>query len=388
MDKQLYGIANINIIIKKVISEINIGKSGIFEIADRLRDDFERKKIELEEVKNLIKKVIVEVDELEALDKKMRNLLANASRKTNEDTESKLKEIYEEALDIRVKFITKKNEEKDLIKKRDSLERTIKSYMNSIEEANNAVNQINIALGYLEGDILKEFKDIEDSGILLGIKILENQEMERRRIAREIHDGPAQYIANTMIRIDLCKMILQKDLNSGLKELDDLKLNVKMALKEVRGVLCDLKPMHLEELGLNDSIKEMANEISRECNININLNMMPIVVEIEEIIQVAVYRLTQEILNNVKKHSKATKVIIRVESGSKYIMLMIKDDGVGFNIDNVLKKSKQTRNKYGLIGILDRVNQLQGEISLNSSENEGTTYKIKLPINRKVRKNE
>lgn len=381
MNTQRETFTSINLIIEKVISEINSGKSRVFEIVDRLRDEFERKRIELENVKYRIEKIIVEVDELQALDKRMRVILANASKEFNSASEKIIRSTYEEALEVRVRFVTKQNEEKELRKQRDELERSLKEYLESIHDADNIVNQINIALGYLEGNIAQEVEGAEaDSQMQVGIKILESQERERKRIAREIHDGPAQYIANAMLRIDLCKMIVQRDLQEGLNELDDLKKNVKMALREVRGVLFDLRPISLEQLGLDDALREMANLISEENGIDVDISTQSMEREIEHILEIAVYRLAQEILNNIKKHSKATKVIIRVEYGTDYVYFMINDNGIGFDIKEAIENAKRKGTSYGLIGIFDRVNQLQGKIGIESSPDEGTTYKIKLPV--------
>lgn len=385
MDNSEEQINSVSMITKKVIDEINSGKNQIFKIVDNLRDEFEKKKEELYEVKREIEKVIQEVDELESLDKKMRLNLADSSKIDGEKLGNIIEKAYEDALEVRVKYITKQNEEKNLRRRRESLEQSLKSYLKNIEDADNTVNQINIALGYLEGD-MSEVE--EDSQMTIGIKILESQERERRRIAREVHDGPAQYIANTMMRIDFCKMLVQKDLEQGLKELDDLKSNVRKALKEVRGILFDLRPLSLEERGLSEAIKDMANEISIECKIPVNITLNTMEYEIEHIIEIAVYRIIQEILNNIKKHSKASEAEIRIDCGREYINFIVKDNGIGFDLKETMAKSKEKGTSYGLIGIFDRITQLQGSIDIKSEANKGTTYKIKLPKNREVYKNE
>ena len=176
-------------------------------------------------------------------------------------------------------------------------------------------------------------------------------------------------------------MVLKKDFEEGLKELEDLKESVKVALKEVR-------PMSLDDLGLNQTIQQTVNAISKDSNIDINMSLKPIKTEIEPIIQVAVYRIIQEIFNNIKKHSRAKHVNIRMDFGEKYLMLIISDDGVGFNVEETLKRVKTKGASYGLIGILDRVKQLQGDINIESSQGRGTTYAVKLPISKEVIKDE
>ncbi|BCZ45575.1 signal transduction histidine-protein kinase/phosphatase DegS [Clostridium gelidum] len=379
----------INKIINNIIGAIGSSRGEILNIVDNIRKDKENLKLEIEKVRADVARVIDEVDELEKQDKASRKRLAKVSANFNKYSESDIKEAYERAEDIRVKFYIKKNEEKLLREKRDSLELALKKTMVNIENGEKIINQISIAMGYLEGDIFSALEGTDkNSEMFIGIKILEAQESERKRIARDIHDGPAQHMANVVMKVDICTMVLKKDFEEGLKELEDLKGSVKVALREVRSIIFDLRPMSLDDLGLIQTIQQTVNSISEESNINIKVKLKPIKTEIESIIQVAVYRIIQEIFNNIRKHSKAKNAEVRMDFGVKYLMLIITDDGVGFNVEETLKRVRTKGTSYGLIGIFDRVNQLQGEIEIKSSKKTGTTYTVKLPINREVIKDE
>jgi two-component system, NarL family, sensor histidine kinase DegS len=378
-----------NKIIKNTIGKIGSSREQILNIVDNIRKDHESLKLQLGKVRNDITRVIDEVDELEKQDKAERRRLVEVSSNFDKYTESDIKEAYERASDIRVKFHTKKSEEKSLRERRDSLEISLKKTMVNIEDGEKIINQISIAMGYLEGDILTALEGADkNSEMFIGIKILEAQENERKRIARDIHDGPAQHMANVIMKVDICNMVIQKDLEEGLKELADLKESVKVALKEVRGIIFDLRPMSLDDLGLGETIKQTVNAISQKSNIDIKLKLKPINAEIEHIIQVAVYRIIQEIFNNIRKHSKAKHVEVKLDFGTKYLILIITDDGIGFNVEETLQRVKTQGASYGLIGIFDRVKQLQGEIKIKSAQGAGTTYTVNLPINREVIKNE
>lgn len=379
MESKLEILNSVKSILNGVIDEINIGKSKIFNIADRMRDEIEEKKKELREIKQNLLLVIEEVDILERLDKNMRLRLVEESKKIKTE-EKDFQKFYEEALDLRVKYITKQNQEKDLIIRRDNLERNLINYKKNIEEADVAVNQINVALGYLQGKLLndvdEENKNIETS---LAIKVLENQEQDRKRIARDIHDGPTQFLANAMMRIDFCKIVLEKDLCKGLKELDDVKVNVKMALKEVRGIIYDLRPSSLEELGLYDAIKEMAKNITDENNMNLKLVLEGDLSDFQKIRQTTVYRIVQEILNNIKRHSKAKNINIRLVYLNGVMCINVEDDGQGFKFDETIKKIKKDGNRFGLLGLLERITQFQGRFKIDSLEGMGTKYIITIP---------
>jgi two-component system sensor histidine kinase DegS len=329
------------------------------------------------------------VDNLEKQDKLMRKELADVSQNFSKYSEFDIKSAYEKASDIRISFFSKQNEEKNLKERRNRLEVSLKNIEKNIGSGEKIINQISIALGYLEGNMLSILESADkNTEMFMGIKILEAQENERKRIARDIHDGPAQHMANIVMKVDICKMLIQKDLNDGLKELDGLKENVKIALKEVRGIIFDLRPMSLDDLGLNQTIQETVKSITQESDIEIELKLKTVKSEIEPIIQVAVYRIIQEIFNNIKKHSNAKHAKVKLDFGTKYLILIISDDGVGFNVEDTLKRVKTKGSSYGLIGIFDRVNQLQGEISIKSSQEKGTVYNLKLPINREVIKDE
>lgn len=379
----------INKIIKKIIEELDSSREQIFEIIDSIRTEHENLSLELSKIIENIHRTINEVDILEKQDKAIRLKLAEVSSNFNYYKENDIKAAYEKASDSRIRLITKKNEEKSLKERRYSLELSLKRLAKNIESAEKIINQIGIALGYLEGDIFSVLEDEDkNSEMLIGIKILEAQENERKRIARDIHDGPAQHIASIMLNIDVCKRLLKANLEEGLSELESLKNSVKLALKEVRGIIFDLRPSSLEELGLNLTLQETVKRITDASDIDVIFKLKPISTEIELIIQIAVYRIVQEIFNNIKKHSKAKHVEVKLDFGTKYLILIISDDGVGFNVEETLAKVRIKGTSYGIIGILDRVNQLQGEFQIKSSENTGTTYHIKLPINREVIKNE
>ena len=382
-------IGHINDIIKKIIQQISNSREQILEIVDNVRTEYENLKAELSVIRGSIDKVINEVDALEVQDKVMRRKLVEVSKKFDSYAEEEIKSVYEKASDIRVKFIMKENEEKQLRERRDTLELVLKKSIKNIDNSEKIVNQISIAMAYLEGDILSVLEGVDkNSEMFIGIKILEAQENERKRISRDIHDGPAQHIANIIMKADICNKIIQKDLSEGLKELSDLKESVKVALKEVRSIIFDLRPMTLDDLGLNKTIEQTVKSVSEDFNMEIKLKLKPMESEVESIIQVAVFRIIQEIFNNIKKHSKAKHVEVKLDFGTKYLRLIISDDGIGFDVEETLKRVKTKGTSYGLIGILDRVNQLQGQIHIESSNGAGSVYNVVLPVNREVIRDE
>lgn len=378
-------IRNVNQIFDNVIVSIDESRDQILDIVDDARKEYEKLKEELDTVKEEIELAIKRVDSLEMKDKIARNALANVSRDFKNNTEADIKAAYDKATEIRIAQMAAKNEEKSIRDKRNRIEISIKNALKNIKNAEQVVHQVAIAASYLKGEIMNAIEEANyGSDMMMGVRILEAQENERTRISRDIHDGPAQRVANIVMKADLCEKIAKKDLNKGLVELSGLKVAARDALKEVRDIIFNLRPMALDDLGLNKTIEMNAKSTFDGTDIKIEYHLSKMNAAVEGIIQVAIFRVTQEILNNIRKHANASKVYITIDYGTKYLRITIGDDGIGFDSEKTIQRVKSEKKSYGLIGMIERVEQLQGEISIDSEVGVGTVFTIKLPINREV----
>lgn len=388
MGSKEINMGDVQDIMSKIIQAIDDSRDQLLDIVETAREEYDLLKVELENLKRDIDRVIAEVDRLTLKDKMVRKHLADVSKAFKTHTEEDIKRAYEKAADVRIELESYKKEEALLKTRRSMLETSLKRSMKNIQNAENVVHQVTIAVTYLKGEILSAIEDMGAESMILGVKILEAQENERKRISRDIHDGPAQQIASIVMKADFCERIIRNDFEKGMSELAELKEATKKALKEVRDIIQDLRPMSLDDIGLNETVETYAISFGKENQINVKTRIRKMVSPVESIIQVAVFRLVQEILNNVKKHSKASQVNIELEYGSVYLRLMIMDDGIGFNVEEKLRALKLKHTSFGLLGLYERVNQLRGSIEIISEEGEGTTFIIKLPINREVIFNE
>ena len=331
-------------------------------------------------MENKIDELISEIKKLEYADKNMRKKLAEASMNFQEDEEV-VKKIYDDALDVRVDYLTKQKEEKRLLNKKEALEKNLESNATNIDEADSALEQVSVVINYLQGDISNNIEMVEENNkIAYAIRFVEAQEKEKNRISREIHDGPAQYLASSLMRIDFCKMLLTKNLDEGLVELEDLKTNLKKTLKEVRNIIFDLKPPFLNGVTLVAALEDLMEAFQEECNTEIKMRIRDNDIILDYIVEVAVYRIIQEILSNVKKHAEAEKVDVKLELTKENVHINIKDNGKGFDINALFKNLRNSSKSYGITGIYDRVEELGGTIKVNTEINKGTEYKIKLPV--------
>lgn len=371
-------------IMSEIIETIDTSKNKLLDIVENAREEYELLSKELNEIKIEMDDVIAEVDRLTIKDRLVRNHLAEVSKAFNSHSELDIKKAYEKATAVQVDLISAEKEEQMLRRRRTTLEISLKRSLKNIKNAEHVVQQVTVAVTYLKGEILSTIDEAGNEEMFYGLKLLEAQENERTRISRDLHDGPAQFIASVVMKAELCEKIAHKDMDKGLLELAELKQLSRKALKEVRDIIHDLRPMSLDDLGLPQAIEAFVFEAVKETEIKAQVKSGKPLIEIEPIVKVAVYRLVQELMNNVIKHSAAKHVMVTLEFGTQYLRITVSDNGIGFNIESTIESLRHTKKSYGLLGIYERVGQLKGKVKYHSVPYEGTTVTIQLPVNREV----
>lgn len=316
----------------------------------------------------------------------MRKKLVTVSKDFKNYTENDIREVYEKASEVRALYYLKQEEEKNLRIRRTDMEQSLMKARYILNTAEKLINQVGVAMNYLSSDMdsLSDSSEGDEASVLLGIKILEAQEEERRRLSRDIHDGPAQSIANIVLKAEICKTLMDKDVKQGLAELESLKKSVRETLMEIRKIIYDLRPMSIDDLGLIPTLRRFGHEFSESNGIEVTVETNKMTEGIEKIMQIAVFRLSQEIFNNIRKHAKAQNVQLVLKFGTKYLSLEINDDGMGFDYEATYRKAKEEQVSFGLVGIVERVKQLHGDIRYQSEIGNGTRIYIEIPINREV----
>jgi two-component system sensor histidine kinase DegS len=272
------------------------------------------------------------------------------------------------------------NQEKQLRAERTELERQYKRQMDTVEKAEKLVSHVGVALDYLmkniEG-INNKLEEIEARGNL-GSRIIKAQEEERRRVAREIHDGPAQLMANIVLRAEFCERLLDKDIVLAKREIGQLKELVRNSLKDVRKIIYDLRPMALDDLGLVPALNRYIEEFKERFDMIVNFQPSETKLRLPNTIEVTIFRVIQEALQNVHKHSGAEEVVIKLQITETEVSLSIMDNGQGFNVNEVF--ADNDRDGYGLLGMKERVDLLHGQFNIDSELGKGTEIKIIIPV--------
>ncbi|MCT4634292.1 MAG: sensor histidine kinase [Firmicutes bacterium] len=370
---------DINGIINKTVTAIEEGKNEIFEISEKARDEKKTIESQYESVRQELKNVIAEVDRLEIKEKASRKRLLEVSKNIKKYSESDIKLAYDMAKDLQIELSVKRMEEETLFKKRKELEIRIRNNKDVIERAINLTSKIGIALDFLTNVNYEKLNDMEQKSNL-AVKIIQAQEKERQRVSREIHDGPAQVMANVVIKADYCHKLLDVDREKAKEELGSLKSVVRNSLRDIRKIIYDLLPMSLNDLGLVPTIQRLLSDVESNYGVKTtfyddNLDS----VYLSKIKQLTIFRIVQETANNMVKYSEAKNFVVNIVANNGEILMSIFDDGIGFDIDK-LGDNKDINSGFGIYSIIERVELLKGNIDIVSGECKGTKINIVMPV--------
>jgi two-component system sensor histidine kinase DegS len=374
-----FNLENLDNILKETVKSISQGKSQMRDIAENARKECVYIEKEYQNVKEELEKVFQNIKDYEINLKKCKQNLMKINKNYNEYSQEEMRNIYLETDKYRVDLALENQREQMLINMRNDLEKRLKNAKLTLEKAENLVNHVGVAMDFLSGNLDNLSTHLEgmNNKNRLAIKVLESQEQDRKKIAREIHDGIAQTMSNVVLKAELCNKLCDIDNQRTKDELNNLKLLTRGALEEVRGIIYDLRPMSLDDLGIVSTLDRYIKKFSEENNFVIEYNVKGHVVELDNVIRIALFRVTQEALNNVVKHSQAKLVQINLNFSKEYVELFIKDDGKGFDMNNV----KVTENSgYGICGMEERISLLNGKFIIKSQIGKGTMCMVRVKI--------
>ena len=232
---------------------------------------------------------------------------------------------------------------------------------------------------YYEGTFedITERKVAQEARRELLLRIVTAQEDEQRRLSRELHDQMAQHLTAVTLGLKSLEIQTSGDSVELVKRLQ--KYTNKMA-REVRTIATQLRPLVLEDLGLDAALSDYVEEWSKQSDIPVDLHCngllrrrLPVDAE------TAVYRIVQEALTNISKHAEAERASIIVDTRSNYVRAIIEDDGCGFDFAQKMRGPARDR-RLGLINMQERAAVVGGTLNIESTPGVGTAVMLKVPI--------
>ncbi len=230
------------------------------------------------------------------------------------------------------------------------------------------LNRKNRQIGEQKLEVLKKQQETQHLKA-----VIEGEDKERKRIARELHDDLGTQLAGIKVHVNA----LQNDMPS-IVELNKFQVAENLidhACTTIREISHNLMPSKLYQKSLDVLLEDLARTTSNSYNLPIDFQSVDIPKSMSDVLVVSVYRIVQELLRNIIKHARASEVILQIAAETDYLHLIVEDNGIGFNPEQA-----QQNGGIGLENIQTRLKYLGGQIDIHSDKNVGSTFTIDIPI--------
>ena len=202
------------------------------------------------------------------------------------------------------------------------------------------------------------------------------QELERRRIAADLHDSIAQIMAFSTRELDRVQQKAPQQIAVNLRE---IKGQLDLAIKQTRTLTFDLSPNTLYDLGFEIAVEELAEKFEKERNIQCVFKNSRKQKPLDDSVKILLYRSIRELLINVAKHARAKSVIISLARVKNDIRIVVKDDGMGFDAHNLQHKMGEPKG-FGIFSIRERLTYIGGKFEIQSVTGKGTKVTLQAPL--------
>lgn len=220
----------------------------------------------------------------------------------------------------------------------------------------------------------KHIEEAENNLRRLSRRLVQAQELERKSLSRELHDEVGQMLTALGIELGNLQSIRTADPDAFRARLEDAKRLNTDAMRVVRDLAMGLRPSMLDDFGLAPALQWQGREFSRYTGVPATVNVDGMLDDLPEAHRTCIYRVVQEALTNCAKHAKAHNVVVSVEGRKDGVLVMIQDDGLGF------QPGWKARPGLGLLGIEERVQELEGTLNIVSQPNKGALLRVRIPV--------
>jgi signal transduction histidine kinase len=212
-------------------------------------------------------------------------------------------------------------------------------------------------------------------------RMMEIQEEARKKLARDLHDGPTQSVSAIAMRINFARRLMERDQKASSEELNKIEDLARRTTTEIRHMLFTLRPLVLESKGLAAAVQSMAEKMKETYDQDVLLKISPEVVsKLEMEKQGVIFYIIEEAVTNARKHAEAAHIWVRLRPiQNELALLEIKDDGLGFDVNSVTA-SYEHRGSLGMINLRERTELVNGVLKIDSAPGAGTNIQVAIPL--------
>lgn len=383
MDVEQQGERLLREAFQNTVDAMENSKGQIFEIYENTKNDVEAARVMLKELKEETAKLQDEVDVLVHCEQQEKQRLVKVSSTFANYSEDKIRASYEAVKDVQVRLALVKEKEFQSRRQRDRLEIRLRGMEQTLLMAERLATKLGTVVGYMTSQISNVVAqmDIASKNKFLGVQIIKAQEDERLRVSREIHDGPAQEMANLIYQASICERLVDTRPEEAKAGLQELRRQIRTCLADMRQIIFDMRPMSLDDLGLVPALRQLVSKLEERKILKADFQVNGKERALEKHVEVTLFRIIQEGLNNIHRHAGVSEGRLRLLFSTNDLSILISDEGRGFDMAETeeMRKNGTGNGHFGILGMEERAKLIGASLSVISNPGEGTKIHVKLP---------
>ena len=370
-------------LLTNTIDTIEDNKTQIFEIYQNTRTEVDEMQTRLAELKMEVAETIERVDALTEKERKARLRLTAINAHISEYAGDVIQKAYEEVTQLQVTLGIEREKEQQMRVERDKIEIRLRNLHTMVVRAERMVSGVIWKIEAVQKDKF------------IGARIIKATEEERYRISRELHDGPAQDLANLLFMTSVTERLMEQDIDEAKKTFGELREEIRSCLTSVRQIIFDMRPMALDDLGLPQAVQQLIGLFAQRGKIHATFNLKGEYYPLPKHVEIAVFRIVQEALNNVVHHAQTDQAFVRMHYTPQALTVLIEDMGVGFHVNRLragtgeamddgqdaadMEALRQRSGRhFGVIGMEERAKIIGAAIQILSSPRKGTKVHLRV----------
>jgi len=323
---------------------------------------------ELREIDVLIRQSASEVERLSQRNVQITNKVHQMELNLDTYPREDIRTLYQSAQEAQMRLFMMRSQVEQLRNKQRNLERYSQGLQRFVEIEQHLPAQLDIP----------DESTVRDTDQQAAHLIIEAQEQERKRLARQMHDGPAQSLTNLVLQAEICERLFDNDTSQARTELASLKTAANSTFQKIRDFIFDLRPMMLDDLGLVPTLRRHIENFEKKTGIATSLRVMGTERRLSPDLEVTLFRAIQELLLNAELHANSSQIQVMLDLQDRGIIATVEDNGRGFNVAEAIAQSRAHKS-LGLASVRQRVEMLNGTVRFQSSPGRGTQVRIELP---------
>jgi two-component system sensor histidine kinase DegS len=343
--------------------------SVVDTLVEDTRAELENTQRELREIKLMVTQSRGEMEKLTQRNAQIAAQLRQMQGNLENLPRADIKAAYDAATDAQQRLFAMRGQVEKLQADQASLERFtehLQKTLTSLETlAHQASGKTNIGI----------------EGKPIVVRIVEAQEVERQKLSRQIHDGPAQALSNFVLQSEIAIRLFEKDQSLARTELGNMKNAATSTLQKIRDFIFDLRPMMLDDLGLVPTVKRYVDAFKDKTGIQTALTVTGQERRLESVREVMIFRGLQELLSNARDHAQATQLRVSLDTDDRRVRCSVEDNGKGFDLETVFDGKQKT---IGLSSLKERIELLGGALEIDTQPGQGTRVVVDLPVGEPV----